>query len=1082
MPNDPVLNLVDVLRQFRLLEAAQLEEATRNLQPRLPDPRQLARELLQRGWLTAYQVNQLLQGRGAELVVGGFVLLERIGEGGMGQVFKARHQKLGRIVALKVIRKDRLASAEAVKRFHREIQAVSQLSHPNVVLAYDANHAGETHFFAMEYVEGIDLARWVKEHGPTTVPDACEYIRQAACGLAHAHERGLVHRDIKPSNVMLTAEAVKGVRPASGPLVKLMDLGLARLSAGSDEESSTTLTQDGSVIGTPDYIAPEQARNSRNADIRADLYSLGCTFYYVLTGQVPFAGGTMTEKLLKHHYDAATPIEKLRPEVPPGIRAIIGKLMAKKPEDRFQTPDELVAALEAARKNGNARTPHVTRTPNKAVKANGTLPRVAQASAGSRLKLANLRAGPRWWIFAGAAVAMLLVVLLGATWALWPSGSKFGPGTKPGAVVEDPIGSPLDNLAGRFARDQWVGWQAPDELVAVMGEHNGRHFGPVRALAFTGDGTQLISGGQDWALRVWHAQTLQERKAVRNLGAAIVSIALLPKSSRVALGMGDGTVRIYELGGPQPRELQSFNAHQGAVYSIAASPDARVLASAGQDRTIRLWALSPGGGASKGPALEEHRDAVHSLAFCVDGKTLASGSADRSVLLWDMTQTPPKPRGEPLWHKSTVNAVAFAPDGHLLATAGEMGTIQLWDGQTGKPRDSTGLSKLGGMVYSLAFAQDGKILVAGDSYGYTATYEILNDGVRARGRLDGAATVTAVAGHGNSFASATHSGAIRVCDISGRPVERRLGKGHQGAATALAFVPGSSTLASAGADSNVILWNLEGAEPREQERLASQLGGLSSLAISPDSKRLAVGSPNRNTIRLWEVQGTRPLREWPPLRVHDHGVFALAFSPDSKTLATGGLDDKIGRARLVDVSGTEAKLGKPMGSHMGSVTAVTFAAGGRMLATSSASQEDWTVDLTDFASGREDRRIPSNPATGAPTAMAVSPDGRTLVSTRSNGWLRLWDVSQSQPRELETLKGPHQYIVWSAAFSPDGKTLASVSAEGKLVLWDWAAAKPCREWMLPGSGLGVAYAPDGRHVAVALADGTIFILRVAKAK
>jgi serine/threonine protein kinase len=341
-----VASLLDALRQYRLLEREQLDEAAQ-MQARCPEPRALARELIQRGWLTPYQINQLLQGRGSDLMLGSYVLLERLGEGGMGQVFKARNWKLGRVVALKVIRKDCVANDEAQKRFHREIHAVSQLSHPNVIMAYDADHAGDVHFFAMEYVEGTDLGKWVKDHGPLPVRDACHYVRDAALGLQHAFEKGLVHRDIKPSNLMATTEALKLGDQARGTRVKLMDLGLVSLR-GFNDGAAQTLTQEGSVVGTPDYIAPEQARNAHKADIRADLYSLGCTFYFLLSGQPPFGSGTMTEKLLKHHWDTARPIEQLRADVPPAVAAIIRKLMAKKPEERYQTPAQLADALAVA--------------------------------------------------------------------------------------------------------------------------------------------------------------------------------------------------------------------------------------------------------------------------------------------------------------------------------------------------------------------------------------------------------------------------------------------------------------------------------------------------------------------------------------------------------------------------------------------------------------------------------------------------------------------------------------------------------------------------------------------------------------
>src|SRR5579862_9652651 len=284
-------SLLDALRQHRLLDFAQLDDLT---SLHFSDPKALAGELIRRDWLTPYQANQLLTGKGQDLILGSYILLERLGEGGMGQVFKAQHRNLGRISALKLIRKERLQSPDAVRRFHREVRSAAALSHPNIVLAYDADEIAGTHLLVMEYIEGaVDLAKLVKKNGPLPVEKACEYIRQAALGLQHAFERGMVHRDIKPANLLLTTD---------GKLVKVLDMGLARLDSRSedDDDKSSTMTQHGAVMGTPDYIAPEQALESHTVDIRADLYSLGCTFYFLLAGRVPFPGGTILQKLNKH--------------------------------------------------------------------------------------------------------------------------------------------------------------------------------------------------------------------------------------------------------------------------------------------------------------------------------------------------------------------------------------------------------------------------------------------------------------------------------------------------------------------------------------------------------------------------------------------------------------------------------------------------------------------------------------------------------------------------------------------------------------------------------------------------------------
>jgi formylglycine-generating enzyme required for sulfatase activity/tRNA A-37 threonylcarbamoyl transferase component Bud32 len=343
MPIASTTSLLDALRQHWLLDVKQLEDL-KAIQRSYPDPKAFARKLIQQGWLTLYQANQLLNGKGQELVLGSYILLDRLGEGGMGQVFKARHRNLGRITAIKLIRKESLHDPHISKRFQREVQAAAQLNHPNIVHAYDADEVRGALLLAMEYIEGAqDLAQVVKKRGPLPVGTACEYIRQAALGLQHAYERGMVHRDIKPANLLLTAD---------GHLVKLLDMGLARLDyISTDGDKSSTMTQEGLIMGTLDYIAPEQAVDSHTVDIRADLYSLGCTFYYLLAGRVPFPGGAMTEKLIKHQLHEPQPLATFRAEVPAKVVAVVRKLMAKNPGDRYQTPADVAAGLDSVSSN-----------------------------------------------------------------------------------------------------------------------------------------------------------------------------------------------------------------------------------------------------------------------------------------------------------------------------------------------------------------------------------------------------------------------------------------------------------------------------------------------------------------------------------------------------------------------------------------------------------------------------------------------------------------------------------------------------------------------------------------------------------
>jgi serine/threonine protein kinase len=329
-----VAGLVDALRDHGLLNAEQLALVRGTLVAQYQEPQELAWEMLRRGWLTQFQIKRLFQGRAAELVLGPYLILCRIGKGGMGFVYQARHQLMNRVVALKVIHKQALANPEAVQRFQREIKLAAQLSHPNIVAAYDAAQVDDRHFLVMEFVEGTDLHHLVEKSGPLAPGKACAYIGQAALGLQHAHERGLVHRDIKPSNLLVTTR---------GDVVKLLDLGLALSVA--EGTAGNPLTRLGTLVGTPDYIAPEQILNPHRADIRADIYSLGGTFYFLLAARPPFVGGTLAEKLCWHQQAEPAPVAQLRSDVPPAVAAVLRKMLAKRPEDRYQTPAEVAVAL-----------------------------------------------------------------------------------------------------------------------------------------------------------------------------------------------------------------------------------------------------------------------------------------------------------------------------------------------------------------------------------------------------------------------------------------------------------------------------------------------------------------------------------------------------------------------------------------------------------------------------------------------------------------------------------------------------------------------------------------------------------------
>ena len=264
-----------------------------------------------------------------------------IGRGGMGRVYKARHRMMDRSVALKVIHHNWVRNSQAIDRFHREVKTVASISHANIVAAYDAEQVGDLHLLVMEYVDGVDLAQAVNDEGKLPIAKACDYIRQSAVGLQHAHDLGLVHRDIKPHNLIVTNDNV----------VKILDFGLASLVSHTgaaesvSEDSDGSLTMAGAVMGTPDFISPEQAQDARNADGRSDIYSLGMTLYFLLTGQKPFADSTASEKLDRHIHAEPVSLKELRADVPDALADILNRMIAKDPSDRFQAPSEVAEAL-----------------------------------------------------------------------------------------------------------------------------------------------------------------------------------------------------------------------------------------------------------------------------------------------------------------------------------------------------------------------------------------------------------------------------------------------------------------------------------------------------------------------------------------------------------------------------------------------------------------------------------------------------------------------------------------------------------------------------------------------------------------
>lgn len=328
---------VQHLTQSGLMSATEVISFQDTLPPPKPrDAETLARELVQASKLTRYQAQSVYQGKTKGLVFGEYRALDKLGQGGMGIVLKAEHRRMKRLVAVKMIAGPAMKSPDAVKRFYREVEAAAKLNHPNIVQAYDASQQEGVHYLVMEYVEGKDLAAIVKEKGPLPVAQAVECIVQAARGLEYAHKQGIIHRDIKPANLLVDKEGT----------VKILDMGLARVAGLADQDDKDRLTASGQVMGTCDYMAPEQARDTHHADRRADIYSLGCTLYRLLTNETLYKGESLVQILLGHQHSPIPSLRQTRSDVSPQLDATYRKMVAKKTEDRQQTMAEVIADLE----------------------------------------------------------------------------------------------------------------------------------------------------------------------------------------------------------------------------------------------------------------------------------------------------------------------------------------------------------------------------------------------------------------------------------------------------------------------------------------------------------------------------------------------------------------------------------------------------------------------------------------------------------------------------------------------------------------------------------------------------------------
>jgi WD40 repeat protein len=975
-------------------------------------------------------------------------VLGLLGAGGMGAVYRAEHAVMRRPVALKVISPGLLDNPASVRRFRREAQAAARLAHPHIVTAYDAEQAGDVHFLVLEYVEGVTLDRLVAEHGRLPVAEACDYARQAALGLQHAHEQGMVHRDLKPHNLMRT--------PAGQ--VKILDFGLARFALETTSEAaappgtagpaaptgpppgpvgSGLLTQLGTVMGTPDFIAPEQARDAHTADIRADVYSLGCTLYYLLAGEVPFPEKTVLDKLVAHAARPPRPLSAFRRDVPDGLLRVLERMMAKDPARRYQTPAEVAEALAPFAGQGGRRR--------------------------------------RGWRAAIVAAGLVLVVLgllgyLAGPWAFRyarnrgqldfdsddPDAQVVVTAAKPGAPALDlPAARGAEVDAGEYQL-RLLGGRPDLRLLpeAVTVPRAGRatvevrevpgfvgetccftgHHGTVADVVFSPDGRLVLSCTGDRAgdntLRLWESATGREVRRFQGHEALVLGVAFSPDGRLVLSGGWDGTVRLWDAATGQ--EVGRFVGHTAAVGRVAFSPDGNRAVSAG-DNTVRVWEVATRKELVK---FTGHTSLTGSVAFARDGQRVLSGGFDKVARLWDVNTGQELRRfGGP---RLGVYGVALSPDGRLAVTAGD--DVRLWDVETG--REIRRLLGYPSEMYAAAFSPpDGRFLLTGGADGVVSLWDTgtWEERVQFTGHT-GVVYSVAFAPDGRRAASASEDRTVRLWKLPGpaapppalAPGELRRFTGHHAPVKSVAFSPdGRFALSGSGyqapGDYTLRLWDVE--TGRRLRVFLGHTGYVQCVAFAPDDHRALSGGAD-GTVRLWNVDTGAEVRRF---RVPGQKwVNAVAFCPDGLRAVSAG--DTEGLVRLWDLNDNTRPVRTYREMHSFVACVAVSPDGTRVVA--GGGPNDPTVRVWDLATGRQLHRLTGH--TGLVEGVAVSPDNGLVASAGHDRVVRLWDLETGQP--AGTFEG-HTDRIMAVAFSRDGSRLLSGSQDRTVRLWDVKARK-----------------------------------------